>query len=66
MKLTEHTREMIFERIIELTTDIDISQRVAAKHPELKEFEDIKQDLKRGEIARLKQALFTDEFEFQH
>jgi hypothetical protein len=66
MKLTEHIREMIFERIIELTKDIDISQRVAAKDPELKEFEDIKQDLKRGEIVRLKQALFTDEFEFQY
>jgi hypothetical protein len=66
MKLTQFTREMIFDLILELQDKIAISKKVAAKDAELAVWEEIRQDLYRGEIARLKQALFTDEFEFQY
>jgi hypothetical protein len=66
MKLTQFTREMIFDLILELQDKIAISKKVAAKDAELATWEEIRQDLHRGEIARLKQALFTDEFEFQY
>jgi hypothetical protein len=66
MKLTQYTREMIFDRIGKIEQKIAISKMVAQKEKDLADGEEIKQDLYRGEIARLKQALFTDEFEFQH
>lgn len=66
MKLTPSLRELIFERIGKIEQKIQLSKHVAAKEQDLKDFEELKQDLHRGEIERLKKALFNDEFIFEN